>query len=468
MKKEIRADYSKVYLLPPSLEDWVGQDHPARFIRDFVDYLDLASFGFKVHDREKGRPPYSTDLLLKVWLYGYFEKIRSSRELERGCRERISLIWLTGENSPDHNTLWRFWAGNKVSLRGVFRSAVQVAQRANLVGLVLHAVDGTKVLSAGSKYSAWHGEDLRELLKRVDESIDKMMSEVEDRESLEKGEYRLPEGLREAEERRRVIGEALEGLELRGQKRYHRHDPEARMMRSDGAVKWAYNAQVVVDSESGMIVAEEVTSEETDNHQLLPMLERVKENLGKVALENVADSGYRSLDQLTRAQERGYEVLVNPHPRDKEEAEGAFHLSKFEYNQERDCYLCPRGKELYYQYTIKRKSSRRLYQCRSFRNCPVRWECSKSGRGRRISVSPDQAVIFAQRAKQRRPDKQALLRRRQGIVEPIFGWIKAGMWFRRWTVRGLENVRTQWAMICLSINLKKLFRYWKEGQIVFS
>ena len=240
------------------------------------------------------------------------------------------------------------------------------------------------------------------------------------------------------------------------------------MMRSDGGVKWAYNAQVVVDSESGMIVAEEVTSEETDNHQLLPMLERVKENLGKVALENVADSGYRSLDQLARAQERGYEVLVNPHPRDNAEAEGAFHLSKFDYNKECDCYLCPRGKELYYQHTNKRKSSRRLYQCRSFRNCPVRWECSKSERGRRIAVSPDQAAIFAQRAKQRRPDKQALLRRRQGIVEPVFGWIKAGMWFRRWTVRGLENVRTQWAMICLSINLKKLFRHWKEGQIVFN
>ena len=136
MRKLIRADYSRTYLLPPSIEDWVSADHPARFIRDFVDVLDLEELGFRMPEALDGRPPYASDLLLGVWLYGYMNKIRSSRKLEAACREHMSCIWLTGANYPDHNTLWRFWAANRKALREVFRQAVSVACKADLVSCV--------------------------------------------------------------------------------------------------------------------------------------------------------------------------------------------------------------------------------------------------------------------------------------------------------------------------------------------
>ena len=127
MSKAIRAGYQQSFLFPPCLEDWIPADHPARFLREFVESLDLKSLGFQEGESEEGRPHYGVDLLLKVWLYGYFVKLRSSRQLEWGCRENVALIWLTGRHEPDHNTLWRFWRDHKKALRKVFGQAVEVA-----------------------------------------------------------------------------------------------------------------------------------------------------------------------------------------------------------------------------------------------------------------------------------------------------------------------------------------------------
>jgi transposase len=217
---EIRADYSQQYLLPRGIEDWVAENHPARFIRDFVESLDMKGLGFKTRKVEQGRPNYSSELLLTVWLYGYMEGIRSSRDLEKACMNQMGLIWLTGCNYPDHNTLWRFFRDYKDNWEKVFKRSVRVAQEVGLVGLVLHAVNGTKIPSVASNRQALHKEELTELLRELDESIEKMLSEVEDREVKEEGEYLLTEELQDVEKRRTAIQEALKNLE-KEDKRHH-------------------------------------------------------------------------------------------------------------------------------------------------------------------------------------------------------------------------------------------------------
>ena len=194
MSYEIRADYSRSWLFPPHLEDWVGEDHPARFVRELVDALDVAAAGFHSRTSEDGRPNFAADLLLKVWLYGYVNGIRSLRKLERACRENVGLLWLTGLNEPDHNTLWRFWRDNRSALRQVFKLVVRTAVNAQLVGVVLHAIDGTKILAQGSKDRVRTREQVEASLARIDEAVEEVMEQIEaavaaDQES--EG-YRLP------------------------------------------------------------------------------------------------------------------------------------------------------------------------------------------------------------------------------------------------------------------------------------
>jgi transposase len=283
MGHEIRADYEQIDLLPQCLEDWVPRDHPARFIREFVDALDLAALGFVERESEEGRPPYANDLLLKVWLYGYLGRIRATRQLERACREHLSLIWLTGRHAPDHNTLWRFWAANRKALRGVFRAGVKVAAAQGLVGMICHAVDGTKIRAVASQRTMEHEEDLEKLLARVEASIAEMEKAVEAAEQEEGGEYRLPERLQQARELRTAIRESLGKMQAAGREHLHPQEPEARLMPCEGRLHPAYNAQAVADAQAGVVVAASVVNAESDNAQLVPMLEEVQANLGEVA-----------------------------------------------------------------------------------------------------------------------------------------------------------------------------------------
>ena len=165
MSREICPDYETQYLFPRSLEEWVGPDHPARFVREFVDALDLEALGLSEEQKARredpnGRPHYGLGLLLKVWLYGYMNRIGSSRKFEQGCRDVLPLVWLAGTHVPDHNTLWRFWHRYRETIRQLFLQSVRVAMSEHLVGMVLQAIDGTKIKSAASKRTAWHQADL--------------------------------------------------------------------------------------------------------------------------------------------------------------------------------------------------------------------------------------------------------------------------------------------------------------------
>ena len=171
MAQPIAPDYGQQFLFPPALEDWVPQDHPARFLREFVEQLNLAELGFAMPVTTDGRPPYHPSLLLKIWLYGYFHRIRSTRKLEAACRDHLPLLWLCGLLAPDHNSLWRFWRDNKEALRAVFKQTVQLAVKTGAVGFALQALDGTKIQAACSGPKGWSKEYMEKLLAQLDAEI---------------------------------------------------------------------------------------------------------------------------------------------------------------------------------------------------------------------------------------------------------------------------------------------------------
>lgn len=467
MTNEIRADHAQILMFPPCVEDWIAPDHPARYVQEFVDGLPLKEMGFKVRETEQGRPNYAADLLLKVWVYGYLERIRSSRRLEKACRQHIALIWLTGMNYPDHNTLWRFWRDNRKALKRVFCKTIQVAAELGLVPMALHAVDGTKITSRGSTHEAWRRKGLEQRLKELEQEIEKGMKEVEQAEGEEFGDYQLPEELAEQQVLREKVRNKLMELAREQREVMNPADRDARMMKNHEGTRLGYNAQVVVEAGSGIIVAQEVFTDQNDKALLVPMLDEVKNNLGSVAEETTADAGYFAGEQLAGAEQSGYPVIVNiQRENETETGKGDYDASRFTYDADRDCCVCPRGGLLTYQSTIQPSEKRyayRRYRCRNYKHCPVRWECSKQKKGRTVRVSPYLGSILRQKDKQRDEGKAKLLKKRMGIVEPAFARIKHFLDFRRWTMSGLEKVKVQWSFVCAVANLLQMFALWKKG-----
>ena len=488
MSHEIRANYDERFLLPPSLEEWVAADHPVRFIRVFVDALDMKALGFKERESDEGRPNYASDLLLKVWLYGYFERIYSTRALEKACKVQLPIIWLTGMNYPDHNTLWRFFRENRQVIRNVFKQSVRVALKGEMVGLVLQAVDGTKIRADVSQQRSLNADDLKKILKRLDGTAEEVCGKIESNEREESGdpEYKLPEKLQDKERLQRLIRDGLDEMseddkremrevaerslgqmETTGIKHLSVTDGESRMMKNAGLLRFSYNAQVVVDEKARIIVASEVTADESDNHQLTRMIDQAKENTGKVAGETVGDGGYFSGEEIQEAANKEYPVLVNLPGRVQEG--GEFGKDKFTYDEGSDRYICPKGGVL--EFEREKRSGRHknykvnVYRCRQWRSCPLKDRCSKDKRGKGIERGEYDASVERQIEKQRDDHKRKLLRRRGEIVEPVFGWVKGINKFLRWTFRGKESVNAQWQLICTVINLKKLHKKWLEGNL---
>lgn len=467
MAHPIAPDYGQQFLFPPALEDWVPDDHPARFIREFVDQLDLGALGFVMPTAAQGRPPYAPSLLLKIWLHGYFHRIRSTRKLEQACVEQLPLVWLTGLIAPDHNSLWRFWRDNKAALRQIFKQTVHVAARTGAVGLVLQAVDGTKIEAVASGYSGWSKKYMEKLLAQLDAVLEKTELEVVQQHAAEEEQpgYKLPSGLTERKALRQEIQKGLDQLRSDGRQHYHPKEPQARRMKVNGkTTRFGYNAQTVADEKEGVLVACEVTREENDQGALVPMIEQTREHLGAAAAESqtLADQGYGAGADLQAAHEAKVNVLVPPNdgPSSKDKP---YASRNFEYKKKEQRVRCPQGQLLDHEgRTTKRGAPVQRYRCHH-RDCPVRDQCTKDPKGRMIEVWPHTPVVQAMRERLKDPEEQERWRKRGQIIERPFGQIKQHDGFRRWTVRGLEGVKTQWAMICATLNLRVLYRRWRQA-----
>lgn len=462
--REIKPDYSQTFLFPPAIEDWVGQEHPARFVRDFVESLDLEGLGFEGRRSPDGRPSYSDDLLLKIWIFGYFNDVRSSRKLERACREMMGFMWLSGMHVPDHNTLWRFFNRYPQAIQNVFVETVTLAAEAKLLKMSVHAVDGTKIRARCSDDGALSRRRLKKALTEEEKRIAEYMEDVARAEEEEEGQYRLPDELLDAEARKKWIRERLEKLRSKGVQSEQPNEPEARQMKRRGSVHFGYNAQAVVDVESGLVVASDVTNAQNDSYQLGPMAHLAKKNLESDAGELLADAGYATLPEIGKLFEENTNVTVDlPRRLMAGPEDSDFHASRFRYDEDNDVVICPLGNELQFMCTKDERHGRyqdRLYRCRRSKECPSQPECCGGKSARVILISPYQKALQAQRDKYKDPVKRQDSRTLRKRVETLFGHTKSNRQFNRFTCWGLINAKAQWSLLCASGNLRKLYRVW--------
>jgi transposase len=259
------------------VEDWVGGRHTARFIREFVATLELKELKLDTVDREQGGVAYDPALLVQAWLYGYYRKIRSTRALEAACREDLGFIWLTGNHQPDHNALWRFRAEHHAVVHGLFRSSVKVAVELELVGLVLQAIDGTKIEAACSGRRGFDHRQLEKLLAQLERQLGEREQAIA--AAGNQAAAALPAELEQASALREKVQRALERMESGATRHAHPQEPAAERMKCEGGNRFAYNAQAVVDAKEQIMVAAEVTTAANDTGQLVAMVRAAQANL---------------------------------------------------------------------------------------------------------------------------------------------------------------------------------------------
>ena len=467
----------QTWLLPPTLDELLPQDHPARFVAEFVDSISRGGWGDLEIGSEGdplGAPAYHPRLLLSVWVYGFMTGVRSSRKLEAACRDQIPYLWLTGWQHPDHNTLWRFYSEHRGAMRGLLKHTVRTAVAMGLVDLAVQAVDGTKVIAAAAKDRTYDAVQLARLLERTEAAIAEL--EAQNEGGDDPPPPRLPEQLTQAQRLREKVREALERISgEEGLERVNLTDEDAQLVKSRQGIVAGYNAQAMVSPlDSGkagasglLITAADVVNDPDDHAQLIPMMEQAQDNTGAPAVVTLADAGYHSGANLHACAEREQPVVM---PEAQEKAlKHLYHKQHFAYHQATDTYTCPQGQTLHFT-GLKERTGRlrvRMYRASgaACRACPAFGVCTKDRRqGRALEIGPHEAVLRSHRAWMATEEAKAAYRRRKELPEPAFGILKEQQGARRFLLRGLTSVKAEWVLLASAFNLRTLWRVWSQGR----
>lgn len=444
-------------LLPETLEEYVAADDPVRVIDAYVETLDLSALGFtKAVAKETGRKPYHPGDLLKLYVYGYLNRVSTSRRLERECQRNVEVMWLMRRLRPDFKTIADFRRENGAALAGACRSFIEFCRAARLLGEREVAIDGSKFKAAASidqVLTRTHLErDRCELERKVQtylEQLDRADAGVAetglDREQVQATLARLAR-------RGRRLDRFEAAMESNGRNEHCATEPEAHLMRSgrDGMVL-GYNVQAAVEAESGLIAHHEVTQEPGDTRLLLPVAEGAKQALQVEQLEVTADAGYSNGEHLARCEAQGITATV-PRRQIPGSRKGLFQKSDFHYELEHDRYHCPAGEVLIYHGRDLRRNLH-LYRRTGCDTCPLQPQCTLASS--RIVTRHFYEAAYA-RSQARLSANPGLMRRRMTIVERPFAMLKQAMGFRRFSCRGLTGASAEMALAVLGYNLKQM------------
>ena len=465
MKRFIEGENrSQSVLFPERLDDYIGEDNPVRAIDMFVDELDLRSLGFeRMEPEETGRPTHHPATLLKIYIYGYLNRVQSSRRLERESQRNVELVWLSGRLSPDFKTIADFRKDNGAAIRQVCSQFVALCRGLKLFSEALVAIDSSKFKAVNNSDRAFTQGKLRGRLQQLEESVGRYLEELDraDRSPTLVSEERTTH----IKKKMRAIKVQIRRLKGIGKQLAQAPDgqicltdPDARCMatssRSSPVV--AYNVQTAVDTKHHLIVAHEVTNVGHDRKALWPMAEQAREAMGTQDLTAIADRGYFSGEQLLKCEQQGITALVAKSSTSNNRAQGLFDKRDFEYLPEKDEYRCPAGERAIHRFTtVEKGQTIHKYWSSACPRCPIKARCT-TGTYRRIARWEHEAVVDAA---QRRLDQNPWVSKiRRQTVEHPFGTLKAWMGSTHFLTRTLPRVSTEMSLHVLAYNMKRMLR----------
>jgi transposase len=458
------SDRLEVQLLPACLEDYVAPDSPARFIDAYAENLDFQALGF-VHARPAatGRPPYHPADLVKLYLYGYLYRIRSSRRLEAEAARNLELIWLLRGLRPDFKTIADFRKDNRSSFKGLFKQFNLLCGQMGLFGAELVAIDGSK-FKADNNSRRYHSQkQLRERIQKLEQRIEEYLSQLDQNDDQGPAApvvctaQELAQKVALLKARKGRYDQLLRELEQKHQEAISLTDPDARPMKGAHGYVHGYNVQVAVDAKHDLIVAQEVVQEAVDSSQLAPMALAAQEALAVEKLQAVADKGYYDADQLEACERAGIEPFVPQAGRDADivrKGRKIFGKARFVYEAKADVYRCPAGQSLLRRnpYTIKGTQWIYYYTEKACQSCALRSQCT-AGDYRMMTRRVNEAV--AERAAERVRQRADLVAERKTVVEHVFGTLRC--WNHdHFLMRTLEKVRAEFSLSALVYNLKRV------------
>ena len=466
------ADRSQVTLLPECLDDYIEAENPVRVIEVFVDELDLGELGFAgVEPLATGRPSYHPAVMLKIYIYGYLNRIQSSRRLEREVQRNVELMWLTGRLRPDFKTIANFRKDNGRAIRNVCRQFVVLCQKLDLFAQAVVAIDGSKFKAVNNRDRNFTNAKLKRRLEQIEESIARYLSQLDTADRHEGAVAEAKAG--RLKDKIAILKQQMQGLkamELRlrdaPDQQISLTDPDARSMATSGRGTGivGYNVQTAVDAKNHLIVAHEVTNVGNDRGQLAMMAEQARAATGITELTVVADRGYFSGDEILACDQAGITPFVPKPLNSNSKAEGRFGKPDFIYIASDDEYRCPAGQRLIKRFTtVEAGMTLDIYWSSACPRCPIKAQCT-TGPERRVRRWEHEAVIDAMQERlDRDPEK---MRVRRQTVEHPFGTIKFWMGATHFLMRTLERVRTEMSLHVLAYNLKRVMQLLGIGGLI--
>ena len=447
-------------LFPERLDDWIADDNPVRVIDAFVDELDLKELGFEgAVPAETGRPAYHPSTLLKIYIYGYLNRVQSSRRLEREGQRNVEVVWLTGRLMPDFKTIADFRKDNGPAIRKVCARFIELCRQMKLFSEAVVAIDGSKFKAVNNRDRNFTAQKIKSRLAHLEKAVKHYLDDLDraDREPSSVPEVRvsqLKEKIAAIKAEMRKLTKIREQLP-KAEGQISLTDPDARSMNSagKGTGTVGYNVQTAVDTKNHLIVAHEVTNVGHDRTHLTDMSKLAREALGTKTLTALADRGYYSGQEIRRCELAGMNPLVPKPLTSGGRADGRFDKRDFVYNAKRDEYRCPAGERAIWRFsTVEAGLTIHKYWSSACPRCPMRAQCTPAPYRRITRWEHEQVLEAMQRRLDRTPEASKL--RRQTVEHP-FATLKAWMGATHFLTKTLPKVRTEMSLHVLAYNMKR-------------